>query len=182
VVADSPVLRGERIPRWARPSLVIRDGKSMRYQYAGRLRENDQVYLFIAPGYSRLLDRLFASKVAVSENDNEFFGTFTIAPSRTGEELDAAYGPGLLSKAEKSMTIAELMEQRLGGKLDYADRVKIGRIVLIVRQTDEHGHATMIGVSLEPVAPATRLPLFLNLREIIHAIREYARKRRGGKQ
>ena len=34
VVADSPVLRGERIPRWARPSLVIRDGKSMRYQYA----------------------------------------------------------------------------------------------------------------------------------------------------
>lgn len=178
VVADSPVLRGERIPRWARPSLVIRDGISMRYQYAGRLRENDQVYLFIAPGYSRLLDRLFASKVAVSENDNEFFGTFTIAPTRTGEELDAAYGPGLLSKAEKSMTIAELMEQRLGGKLDYADRVKIGRIVLIVRQTDEHANATMIGVSLEPVAPATRLPLFLNLREIIHAIREYTRKRR----
>lgn len=178
VVADSPVLRGERIPRWARPSLVIRDGKSMRYQYAGRLRENDQVYLFIAPGFSRLLDRLFASKLAVDENDNEFFGTFTIDPTRSCEELDTAYGPGLLNETEKSLTIAELMEQRLGGKPDYADRVKIGRIVLIVRQTDEHGLIKMVGISLEPVAPATRLPLFLNLREIVHMIRDFARARR----
>ncbi|AKH99142.1 potassium/proton antiporter, CPA1 family [Hoeflea sp. IMCC20628] len=179
VAADSPVLRGERIPRWARPSLVIRDGKSMRYQYAGRLLENDLVYLFIAPGFSRLLDRLFASKVAVGENDNEFFGTFTIDPNRTGEELDRAYGPGLISDTDKSLTIAELMEQRLGGKPDYADRVKIGRIVLIVRQTDDKGNIKTVGISLEPVAPATRLPLFLNFREMIHAIRDYARKRRG---
>jgi len=179
VVADSPVLRGERIPRWARPSLVIRDGKSMRYQYAGRLLEHDLVYLFIAPGFSRLLDRLFAFKVVVGENDNEFFGTFTIDPNRTGEELDRAYGPGLISDADKSKTIAELMEQRLGGRPDYADRVKIGRIVLIVRQTDDKGDIKTVGISLEPVAPATRLPLFLNFREMIHAIRDYARKRRG---
>lgn len=178
VVADSPVLRGERIPRWARPSLVIRDGKSMRYQYAGRLRENDQVYLFIAPGFSRLLDRLFASKLAVNEDDNEFFGTFTIDPSRSGEELDNAYGPGVLGEAEKAMSISELMEQRLGGKLDYADRVKFGRIVLIVRQIDEHGLVSSVGISLEPVAPATRLPLFLNLRELIQMARDFARKRR----
>lgn len=179
VAADSPVLRGERIPRWARPSLVIRDGKSMRYQYAGRLLENDLVYLFIAPGFSRLLDRLFASKVAVGENDNEFFGTFTIDPNRTGEELDRAYGPGLISDTDKSLTIAVLMEQRLGGRPDYADRVKIGRIVLIVRQTDDKGDIKTVGISLEPVAPVTRLPLFLNFREMIHAIRDYARKRRG---
>ena len=178
VVADSPVLRGERIPRWARPSLVIRDGKSMRYQYAGRLRESDQVYLFIAPGFSRLLDRLFASKLAVSEDDNEFFGTFTIDPSRSGEELDNAYGPGLINEAEKALTISELMERRLGGKPDYADRVKIGRIVLIVRKIDEHGIIKMVGISLEPVAPATRLPLFLNLREMSHMARDFARKYR----
>lgn len=179
VVADSPVLRGERIPRWARPSLVIRDGKSMRYQYAGRLQENDHVYLFIAPGFSRLLDRLFASKVAVDEDDTEFFGTFTIDPSRTGEELDSAYGPGLLNASEKSLTIAELMKHRLGDNPDYADRVKIGRIVLIVRQTDEHGLIKSVGISLEPVVPVTSLPLFLNLRELIQRVKDYTRKRRG---
>ncbi|PWV95474.1 potassium/proton antiporter (CPA1 family) [Hoeflea marina] len=178
VVADSPVLRGERIPRWARPSLVIRDDRSMRYQYAGRLRENDHVYLFIAPGFSRLLDRLFASKAVLTENDNEFFGTFTILPSRKAEELDVAYGPGLISDADKDLTIAELMEQRLGGRPDYADRVRIGRMVLIVRQTDEHGHMSMVGISLEPVAPVTRLPLFLNLRELIEALRDFGRRHR----
>ena len=35
VVAGSPVASGERIPRWARPSLVVRDGRSMKYQDAG---------------------------------------------------------------------------------------------------------------------------------------------------
>ncbi len=72
VMKGSPILQGERIPRWAMPSLVIRDGRSMRYQYAGRLKENDQVYLFISPAYSKLLDRIFASQVPVDEDDAEF--------------------------------------------------------------------------------------------------------------
>ncbi|WP_113340663.1 potassium/proton antiporter [Rhizobium cremeum] len=178
VVADSPVLRGERIPRWAAPSLVIRDGKSMRYQYAGRLRENDQVYLFIAPGYSRLLDRLFASKAPVAEDDSEFFGTFAISPSTRVEDLDRAYGPLLVTEAERQKTVAELIAQRLGGSGDYADRVRLGTIVLIVRDIDESGHIASVGVSLEPVAPATNLPIFLNIRELAHALRDYLRKKR----
>lgn len=178
VVADSPVLRGERIPRWAMPSLVIRDGKSMRYQYAGRLRENDQVYLFIAPGYSKLLDRLFASKAPVEEDDSEFFGTFAISPSTRVDDLDQAYGPLTISEAERAKTVAELIAQRLGGQADYADRTRLGTIVLIVRDLDETGHIASVGVSLEPVAPATNLPIFLNIRELAHAIRDYLRRKR----
>ncbi|MDO1582035.1 potassium/proton antiporter [Rhizobium oryzicola] len=179
VIKDSPVLRGERIPRWAMPSLVIRDGRSMRYQYAGRLRENDQVYLFIAPGYSRLLDRLFASRAPVEEDDADFFGAFAISPSRPAKELDAAYGPGLLSVAEQGMTIGDLMTHRLGGKADFADRVRLGSIILIVRELDEHEHISSVGISLEPVEPATRLPIFINMREIAHRIRDTLRRYRG---
>ncbi|WP_337270303.1 potassium/proton antiporter [Oryzifoliimicrobium ureilyticus] len=172
VVKDSPVLRGERIPRWAIPSLVIRDGKSMRYQYAGRLRENDLVYLFIAPGYSRLLDRLFASRAPVDEDDTDFFGAFALSPARSAADLDMAYGPGLLNENEKTLTIAELMRQRLNGKAEYADRVRLGSIILIVRDLDDLGHITSIGMSLEPVEPATNLPIFINLREIVARIRD----------
>lgn len=179
VIKDSPVLRGERIPRWAVPSLVIRDGRSMRYQYAGRLRENDQVYLFIAPGYSRLLDRLFASRAPVDEDDADFFGAFAVSPSRPARELDAAYGPGILSTAEQAMTVGDLMTYRLGGKADYADRVRLGSIVLIVRDLDEHEHISSVGISLEPVEPATRLPIFINMREIAHRIRDLIRRYRG---
>lgn len=172
------MLRGERIPRWATPSLVIRDGKSMRYQYAGRLRENDLVYLFIVPSYSRLLDRLFASRAPVDDDDAEFFGAFALSPARPAADLDAAYGPGLLNESEKGLTIAELMRQRLGGKADYADRVRLGSIILIVRDLDEHDHVTSVGMSLEAVEPAITLPIFINLKDIIQRVRDRLNGRR----
>ncbi|MDM9648999.1 potassium/proton antiporter [Rhizobium sp. S163] len=178
VVKDSPVLRGERIPRWATPSLVIRDGKSMRYQYAGRLRENDLVYLFIVPSYSRLLDKLFASRVPVEEDDTDFFGAFALSPSRPATDLDAAYGPGLLNENEKGLTIAELMKQRLGGKAEYADRVRLGSIILIVRDLDDHDHISAIGMSLEAVEPAVTLPIFINMRDIIDRVHDRFKNRK----
>lgn len=178
VVAGSPVLQGERIPRWAMPSLVIRDGKSMRYQYAGRLRENDQVYLFIAPSYSKLLDRLFATEAPVDEDDSEFFGTFTISPNTQVQDLDDAYGPLSISDSERGKSVADMITQRLGGRADYADRVRLGSIVLIVRDIDEHGHISSVGVSLEPVEPATELPIFRNISDMVHAIRDYLRQKR----
>ena len=178
VFKDSAVLRGERIPRWAVPSLIVRDGKSMRYQYAGRLRENDIVYLFISPNYSRLLDRLFASRAPVDPDDVEFFGAFSISPLRPAADLDAAYGPGLLNEQEKGLTIAELMRQRLGGKADYADRIRLGEIILIVRDLDENNHIQSVGMSLEAVEPPVILPIFINLYDILKSLRTYLQRRR----
>ncbi|KAA0700911.1 potassium/proton antiporter [Neorhizobium sp. P12A] len=178
VAKDSPVLKGERIPRWAMPSLVVRDGRSMRYQYAGRLRENDLVYLFIVPSYSRLLDRLFASRPPVDPEDADFFGAFSLSPLRPASDLDAAYGPGLLSEHEKTLTIAELMRQRLGGRAEYADRVRLGSIILIVRDIDETDHISSVGMSLEAVEPAMNLPIFLNFHEIAQRIRSALTRRR----
>jgi NhaP-type Na+/H+ and K+/H+ antiporters with a unique C-terminal domain len=179
VMKDSPILAGERIPRWAMPSLVIRDGRSMRYQYAGRLKENDQVYLFVLPAYSKLLDRLFASQVPVDDDDADFFGAFAISPTRPAKELDAAYGPGLLTPTEQNMTVGELITSRLGGRAEYADRIRFGSIILIVRELDDQDNLRSIGVSLEPVEPATNLPIFINMREIAHRIRDRLRKYRG---
>ncbi len=179
VMKDSPILAGERIPRWAMPSLVIRDGRSMRYQYAGRLKENDQIYLFISPAYSKLLDRIFASQVPVDQDDEEFFGAFAISPARPAKELDAAYGPNLLSANEQNMTIGDLIASRLGGHAEYADRIRFGSIILIVRELDDQGHIRSIGISLEPVEPTTNLPIFINMRDIAHRIRDLIRKYRG---
>ena len=171
VIKDSPVQTGERIPRWATPSLVIRDGRSMRYQYAGRLRENDLAYLFVTPTFIPLLDRLFASRAQVDVDDEEFFGTFAISPHRPARELDAAYGPGLLLESEKGMTVGEMMLSRLGGKADYADRVRLGPIILIVRDIDETNHVSSIGISMEAVEPQRTLPVFLNFHEIAERVR-----------
>lgn len=177
VVPGSPVARGERVPRWARPSLVIRDGQSMRYQYAGRLQAGDYVYLFISTRYPRLLDRLFASPVPVEGDDAEFFGAFAIDPSRSALDLQTAYGVDLRDD-EHGLTIADLMLARLGGQAEYADRVSLGPIDLIVRDVDDQGRITSVGVSLEPETAQRQVPLFVTRKELVAAIRNWFAARR----
>lgn len=165
VVQGSPVARGERIPRWARPSLVIREGRSLKPQDAGRLMADDLVYIFVSDRYPRLLDRLFASKVSLASDDEEFFGSFTVEPDHLAREIAAAYGAEL-REGEADLTIADLMFSRLGGHAEYADRVPLGPIDLIVRDTDDKDHITSVGLSLEPQALAPSVPLLLTAGEI----------------
>ena len=176
VVGGSPVARGERIPRWARPSLVVRDGRSMKYQDSGRLVAGDHVYIFVSDRYPRLLDRLFASRTEVSSDDADFFGAFTVDPYRSAAELEANYSPGL-TEAEKKLTIGQLMRQRLGGHAEYADRLPLGTIELIVRDVDEDGKIVSVGLSLEPAPAAASIPAFLSPGELIDRVRGLARRR-----
>lgn len=175
VAAGSPVARGERIPRWARPSLVVRDGRSMKYQESGRLVAGDHVYIFVPDRYPRLLDRLFASRTEVSPDDADFFGAFAVDPARSAAELEANYEPGL-TEAEKKLTISQLMQQRLGGHAEYADRMTLGTIELIVRDVDEEGRITSVGLSLEPAPAITNIPAFLSPVELVSRIREIFRR------
>ena len=175
VASNSPVARGERIPRWARPSLVVRDGRSMRYQYAGRLQPGDQVYLFTPPRHLRLLDRLFASPASLDEHDAGFYGEFTVDPGKTLQELGKSYdipadGPN------PDATIAEFIEGRLGARGDIGDRVGLGDIELVVRDVDDRGEIKSVGLSFEPRPPKSfRLPIFL--REFLVRLRASAKER-----
>ncbi|WP_292898070.1 MULTISPECIES: potassium/proton antiporter [unclassified Nitratireductor] len=169
VVAGSPVERGQRIPRWAKPSLVVRDGRSMTYQYAGRLAAGDHVYIFVPDRYPRLLDRLFASPVEMDPEDAEFFGAFAVDPERPASDIEAAYATGLNEEDQKK-TIADLLRERLGGRAEYGDRTTLGEIELIVRDVDENGRISAVGLSVEPQAPETRLPLLLSPRDLVRRI------------
>jgi cell volume regulation protein A len=170
VVPGSPVARGERIPRWARPSLVVREGRSMRFQDMGRLQAGDYVYIFVPDRYPRLLDKLFASRAMVDPEDADFFGSFAVDPARPASELEEAYSVGL-NEEEQKMTVAELVASRLGDTVQYADRVSIGPIELIVRDVDDKGRITALGLSFEPTAPAPRVPMFLSAGEMLDRLK-----------
>ncbi len=169
VVAGSPVERGQRIPRWAKPSLVVRDGRSMTYQYAGRLAAGDHVYIFVPDRYPRLLDRLFASPVEMDPEDAEFFGAFAVDPERPASDIEAAYALGL-NEDEQKMTIAELVREKLGGRAEYGDRTQLGPIELIVRDVDDSGRISAIGLSLDPPAAAVRVPVFMSPLEMLRRL------------
>ena len=177
VVAGSPVARGERIPRWARPSLVVRDGRSMRFQDMGRLQAGDNVYIFVPDRYPRLIDKLFASRAVVDPEDADFFGAFAVDPARPAEELELAYGPGLTDE-ERKLTIGALVTERLDGHAEYADRVSLGPIELIVRDVDDKGRITSLGLSFEPTAPVARVPVFLSAGELFDRVAGFIRNLR----
>lgn len=179
VVAGSPVARGERIPRWARPSLVVREGRSYKFQESGRLIAGDHVYIFVSDRYPKLLDKLFASRVAVDPEDEDFFGAFAIDPKRSAEELDAAYGLGL-SEAERKLSIGDLIKARFGGHPEYADRVVVGPVELIVRDVDEKGRITDIGLSFEPQLAPRQVPAFLSPGEMADRVGALLGRLRGG--
>jgi cell volume regulation protein A len=180
IVPGSPVARGQRIPRWARPSLVVREGRSIKFQDAGRLIEGDHVYIFVPDRYPRLLDRLFASRSEVDPEDADFFGAFAVDPTRPAADLEAAYETGL-TESETAMTIGQLILARLGGHAEYADRVTIGPIELIVREVDEKGRIISVGVSLEPAAAPPPIPAFLSASEIGERLRTlFARLKKRG--
>lgn len=165
VVPGSPVAKGQRIPRWARPSLVVREGRSMRFQDMGRLQAGDNVYIFVPDRYPRLLDRLFASRAEVDAEDEDFFGAFTVDQTHLAGELVAIYGASVKDD-ELKLTIGDLIKQRLGGRVEYADRVSLGLIDLIVRDVDEKGRIVAVGLSIEPAPPPPPVPVFLSAGEI----------------
>lgn len=180
VVPDSPVARGERIPRWARPSLVVRRGRSMRPHYAGRIEPDDYVYLFAAPRNIRLLDRLFASPARLLDDDKDFFGEFLIDTTHTLGELGTAYG--IEPSGDTATPIGDYMLTRLGGHAEIGDRVPIGPVELIVRETGEDGTITSAGLAVapEPQPSPSPWPVLRNVTDLAAILRKrWERLRRG---
>ena len=167
VTEGSPVARGARLPRWARPSLVIRDGQSMKWQQVRHLQPGDNVYVFTAPRFVRLLDRLFAGPTEVAENDRDFFGVFDVDPSQSIYTLATLYGVALPEDVP-NVSIAEFIHSRVGGRAEVGDRVAIETVELVVREADDEGMTTAAGLAImeEDRAPAPRVRLGQKLLDV----------------
>ncbi|MCX5493509.1 potassium/proton antiporter [Kaistia dalseonensis] len=170
VGAESAVGRGRRIPRWARPSLILRHGRSLRYETAGPLEIGDQVYIVTATENVRLLDQLFA-RPAESADDSALFGDFVLAPNARMADLAAVYGFVLPREAE-TQTAAGLLKSALDGNIEEGDRVACGPVDLIVRRLNDDDEVAEVGLALERREGPRKLPLFQNRREIMEYLRE----------
>ncbi len=160
VVPDSLVARGHRLPRWAEPSLVVRDGRSLLAHAAGALVPGDMVWLFARPERVPHLDRLFASPAQAAEGDRQFFGDFPIDPLARMDELGLMYGLPVPDEA-RGTTVAHYLDGALGGRPGVGDRVALGNVELIVRALAFDDAIAEIGLAAEPTrVDAPRLPLF----------------------
>jgi len=149
----------------------------MRYQYAGRLQENDLVYMFVAPQYIRLLDRLFASPMKLSEDDAEFFGRFALDPKKPLSALVEAYQLRSVPERHLNSLIGEFMIHRLGGTAEVGDRVTCGDVDLIVREVSANGEIVEVGLAVDQTGGQAQIPLFLSGEEIWNWLKKKTRGR-----
>lgn len=175
VTAECAVGRGRRIPRWARPSMIVRDGRSLRYEVAGPLREGDQVYIVTATEHIRLLDQLFA-RPAEHADSASLFGDFSLDPAASMTDLATVYGFELPSDIG-DLSVGSILEAAFGGDIEEGDRISVGPVDLIVRRLDDDHDISEVGLALEQRAAPRKLPLFQNRREIMEYLRERRRRR-----
>tara|TARA_R110001583_G_scaffold179320_1_gene335899 strand:- start:12046 stop:14262 length:2217 start_codon:yes stop_codon:yes gene_type:complete len=173
---DSAVATGQRIPRWARPSLILRGGKSLRPHNAGRLLGDDQIYIFTPPQYVELLDQLFAGP-AEGANDRDMFGDFSFLPDTLIVDVGRLYGFPV-APGDGELTLGELLKRELSGDIEPADRIVYGPVELIVRRIDDAHGIREVGMSVE-LNPENRrhLPLFHSRSELLALWRLSRRKR-----
>lgn len=170
IAPDSKVAHGARLPRWARPSLIVRGDKVLTIHNVRNLQAYDQVYLFTSPARLPLLDKLFEPGPEISEDDREFFGDLVLRPETKLGTLAETYGlPLAIERAD--MTLGELFKKEFN-RPELGDRLRIGAIELVARSIDENQEVTSVGLALEPTGLARpRLPLFQRPSDIVQSLR-----------
>ena len=140
----SPVVGGARLPRWARPALVLRNGGSMHFRKAGRLQPDDYVYIFMSPRYASALDHLFAAPAGEDRDGRDAFGHFSIDPGAPVATLVDAYGAKVDTDAA-GVSVGDYMQRELR-RPEIGDRVPLGPIELIVRERDSDDRISEVGL------------------------------------
>lgn len=161
---NSPVVLGEKIPRWAIPSLVVREG--IAYFSGGvlkRLKKDDKVYVFL-PSNSRrsILDHLYGSG---SEDDTitpDVFGDFPIEPTTTFNELMLLYGIKVPENI-RNKTIADFIRDEFTDT-EVGDRLSLDTVEIVVRSLD-NGVITGLGLDIDPTR---RRAVYTRTHDITH--------------
>ena len=148
IPADAAVTRGQRLPRWARPALVHREGTVLTALSAGLLRAGDQVYFIATPLKVSLLDKLFSAPAPPAENDREFFGDFVLKPDATLGAVADMYGAAVPAE-RRDQTLAEMFARRFRSNFAIGDRISLGALEFIIRDV-ENDVITSVGMAVEP--------------------------------
>jgi len=173
---DSAVAHGERIPRWARPSLVVRDGRTLRPHRFGRPQAGDQIYVITTPEYVTLLDKLFAGGETL--DDPDLYGEFAIDPDAHLADLARVY-PAAVARDDETLAVKDFLRRQLAGDIEPGDRVALGPVDLIVRRVNDAHEIEEVGLAMEHAEEARpRIPIFQNPREIGDAARAWVKRTR----
>lgn len=133
---QSPVARTQGLPLWARPALVLRDGRPVPVEEMHVVRPHDHVYLFTEPKRLKDFDRLFGAHIEDSADEREFYGDIALEPHVTLGQLAALYGLQPQDN-DDAITLADLFARECPGGFEIGARLCYGGFTFILRALDE---------------------------------------------
>ncbi|MBL8660150.1 MAG: potassium/proton antiporter [Rhodospirillales bacterium] len=145
---DSAIARGERVPRWARPVLIVRNEHAHSIHNAGPLRPQDEAYLFSSPRRVQILDKIYGSPV--EPDDPAIFGDFALQAGTTLAELAHHYGAVVESPTPPETTLGSLLMSKFRNQPAVGDRMTLGPVEIVVRALKEDDSVAKVGVVLAP--------------------------------
>ncbi len=176
VHAESPAASDRPLPRFARPSLVLRGGRAVELLPGEPLQAGDQAFLFAAPDQVALFDKLFAGSVPIHPEDRLFFGDFQLGGETELAELATFYDVEVRGYAPET-TLADLFAEEFGGTVESGDRLRIGPLELVAVTVGE-GRVVTSGLLLDPPPKPRPIPFLPSGREIASLFKR--RKKKGG--
>lgn len=156
VPSGSPVLRGAKLPEWARLAMVARDERILVGAESGAIVPGDHVYLLAPPGRARLLDRFFAAPQELAPEERDFFGEFVFDGATTLGAIARAYGFPVPPE-EAGRRVSDHFAERLNEHPVVGDRLLLGPTELIVREV-EGDRVTKVGLEIDPKMGASAPP------------------------
>ena len=136
--------KNAELPGWARPAMVVRQGRILLPTEAGPAQADDTAYFLAPPGEVYRLDWLFAEGNEAREAEHETFGAFSLAGDVPLGELAGFYGLPIPPRYA-AHTASEMFATRFEGEVHIGDRIALGGATLVARRIRD-GRATEIGI------------------------------------
>jgi cell volume regulation protein A len=136
--------KNAELPGWARPAMVVRQGRILLPTEAGPAQADDTAYFLAPPGEVYRLDWLFAEGHEAREAEHETFGAFSLAGDVPLGELAGFYGLPIPPRYA-AHTATEMFATRFEGEVHIGDRIALGGATLVARRIRD-GRATEIGI------------------------------------
>ncbi len=136
VSAQSAVMNGAVVPKWARTAFVIRDQNIIEAKDAGPLQAKDYAYFLAPPDRVSRLDQLFAAHAELLSANEPFFGEFAFTGDVLLKDVASFYGL-VVDPAHANLSIADFFGLRFDGKPDVGDHLHLGTAEIVAREVDD---------------------------------------------
>lgn len=157
VSAQSAVMNGAVVPKWARKTFVIRDQHILEAKDAGPFQANDYAYFLAPPDRVSRLDQLFAAHAELLSANEPFFGEFAFTGDVRLKDVASFYGLTIES-THADLSIADFFALRFEGKPDVGDHLHLGTAEIVAREVDDD-RVIRAGLQLDVLADSHKRDL-----------------------